>query len=325
MTKIGLVGCGGWGKNLARNLNEMGVLTHIVDPSPAAKIIAESMNVTVSNSLGEMFGNLDLDGVVISTPAETHFEVAMAAIKAGLHVYVEKPIALTTADAFRLSEFAESAGRILMVGHLLQYHPIYVTLRSLAENGRFGRLRHMISTRMNLGVLRNEENVMWSFSPHDISMVLGLAQSEAKKVRATGSTFLQADISDIVTVQIQFEHSATAEIRSSWVHPEKEQKLVLVGEHAMAVFDDRADWSNKLVITDYLVDRSMPRAVAARLQDEVISVAQGEPLRLEMQHFVDCIAGDQRPRTDAKEAIAVLSILQAAQISLDQQGIWIDV
>ena len=325
MTKIGLVGCGGWGKNLARNLNEIGVLAHIVDPSPAAKAIAESMQVSISNSLDELFGNSDLDGVVIATPAQTHVEVAMAAIEASLHVYVEKPIALTTADAFKLSEFAESAGRILMVGHLLQYHPVYLALRSLAEKGRFGQLRHMISTRMNLGVVRDEENVMWSFSPHDISMVLGLAQSDANRVRATGSTFLQAGISDVVTVQVEFEDSTTAEIRSSWVHPEKEQKLVLVGDHAMAVFDDRADWANKLVITDYQIDRSKQRPVVVRSHDEVVSVEQGEPLRLEMQHFVDCIANNERPRTDAKEAIAVLSVLQAAQNSLDRQGIWIDV
>ena len=212
-----------------------------------------------------------------------------------------------------------------MVGHLLQYHPVYLALRSLAEKGRFGQLRHMISTRMNLGVVRDEENVMWSFSPHDISMVLGLAQSDANRVRATGSTFLQAGISDVVTVQVEFEDSTTAEIRSSWVHPEKEQKLVLVGDHAMAVFDDRADWANKLVITDYQIDRSKQRPVVVRSHDEVVSVEQGEPLRLEMQHFVDCIANNERPRTDAKEAIAVLSVLQAAQNSLDRQGIWIDV
>ncbi len=325
MIKIGLVGCGGWGKNLARNLNEMGVLAHIVDPSPAAKAIAESMQMSISNSLDELFRNSEIDGVVVATPAETHADVAMAAIEAGLHVYVEKPIALTTADALKLSELADSAERILMVGHLLQYHPVYQTIKSLAENGRFGRLRHMISTRMNLGVVRSEENVMWSFSPHDISMVLGLAQSDAKRVRASGSTFLQTGIDDVVTVQVEFEDSTTAEIRSSWVHPEKEQKLVLVGDDAMAVFDDRADWSNKLVITDYQIDRTKPRPVAVRLHDDVVCVPQGEPLRLEMQHFVDCIVGNQRPRTDAREAIAVLSVLQAGQNSLDRQGIWINV
>lgn len=325
MTKIGLIGCGGWGKNLARNLFELGVLSAIADPSEFAVNLAKDLGVPHFASPEAIFAISDIEGIAIATPAETHVPLGLAALEAGKHIYVEKPIALSTDDARVLAEKAAAMGRVLMVGHLLQYHPVYRALAEATGNGRFGEVHHLISNRMNLGMVRNEENVMWSFSPHDVSMVLGLAGSAPKRVRAVGSSFLQPEIDDIVTMFVAFEGGQTAEIRSSWLHPEKEQKLTLVGSKAMAVFDDRAVWTDKLIVTDYTIDRSNPRPKAVRLKDESITVEQGEPLRNEMSHFVACVADNARPLTDANEAIAVLSVLQAAQISLDGQGDWIDV
>lgn len=323
--KIGLIGCGGWGKNLARNLHALGVLSVIVDPSDAAKAMAAELGVDHCDTSELVLDDRDIDAVVIATPAETHASLGIAALLAGKHVYVEKPIALSGEDALRLTDTAKSCGLTLMVGHLLQYHPIYVALVELVKNNRLGAVRHIISSRLNLGMVRNEENVMWSFSPHDVSMVLGLASSRPLRVRAVGSAFLQPGIDDVVTMHIAFKDGLVSEVRSSWCHPEKEQKLVVVGSSAMAVFDDTAEWDYKLKFTEYNIDRSAPRPRAVRGLEQTVAVSKGEPLRLEMQHFVDCITNGKHPRTDGKEAMRVLSILQASQKSLDGQGEWIDV
>ncbi|MFM6852635.1 MAG: Gfo/Idh/MocA family protein [Sphingopyxis sp.] len=321
---VALIGCGGWGKNLARNLHALGVLSQIVDPSPAAAAMAADFGVAHSDTPDAVFANAAIDAVVIATPAETHVPLGLAALSAGKHVYVEKPIALATADARTLADAADSTGLTLMVGHLLQYHPIYRALAALVGEGRLGTVRHIISSRMNLGMVRNEENVMWSFSPHDVSMVLGLAGAP-RRVRAVGSAFLQRGIEDVVTAHVDCANGVVAEIRSSWCHPEKEQKLIVVGDTAMAVFDDTAPWEQKLQITDFTIDRSAPRPKAVRGEVAAIAVPQGEPLRLEMQHFVDAVANGTRPLTDAREAVAVLAVLQAGQQSLESAGEWINV
>jgi UDP-2-acetamido-3-amino-2,3-dideoxy-glucuronate N-acetyltransferase len=322
---IALFGCGGWGKNLARDLHSLGVLSIIVDQTDAAKAMAAELGVAYLESPDLAFKNAGIDAVVIATPAETHASLGIAALLAGKHVYVEKPIALSSEDAKDLASTAVRCGLTLMVGHLLQYHPIYKALSELIKARRLGDVRHIISSRLNLGMVRNEENVMWSFSPHDVSMVLGLASTQAMRVRAVGSSFLQSGIDDLITIHIAFGDGLISEIRSSWCHPEKVQKLIVIGTAAMAVFDDTAAWDDKLKITDYAVDRSAPRPRAIRGLVQTIAVPSGEPLKLEMQHFIDCVISGTSPVTDAREAIAVLSILQAAQKSLDGQGEWFNV
>jgi UDP-2-acetamido-3-amino-2,3-dideoxy-glucuronate N-acetyltransferase len=323
--RIALLGCGGWGKNLARNLHELGALSVIADPSDMAKAIAAELGVNHSESSELVINSREIDAVVIATPAETHAPLGIAALLAGKHVYVEKPIALSGGDAIKLSDTAKTCGLTLMVGHLLQYHPIYVALAQLVKDGDLGVVHHIISSRLNLGMVRNEENVMWSFSPHDVSMVLGLAPARPLRVRAVGSAFLQPDIDDVITMHIAFEDGLVSEVRSSWCNPEKVQKLVVVGSSAMAVFDDTAEWADKLKLTEYSIDRSASRPRAIRGLVQTLAVPKGEPLRLEMQHFIDCVTNGTHPRTDGKEAIGVLSILQAAQSSLDSQGEWVDV
>jgi UDP-2-acetamido-3-amino-2,3-dideoxy-glucuronate N-acetyltransferase len=321
--KCALIGCGGWGKNLARNLHELGALSCIVDPAENAAQMASELGVGHRCDLDDLWASpsMDFDAVVIATPAATHVNVGRSAIAHGKHVYIEKPIALDVNEAEGLASWAEKHSRVLMVGHLLQYHPVYVALRDLAAGGALGSLRHITSTRLNLGMLRHEENVMWSFAPHDISMVLGLVGEEPETVTAIASTFLQRGIPDITTIHVGFPGGVKADIRSSWFSPEKEQKLTVVGDKAMAVFNDTLPWDQKLAVTDYGVEWSGMRPKAVRGEVRFIPVAIGEPLKLEMQHFLECISNSNVPRTNATEAIAVLRVLQAAQQALSAEDI----
>lgn len=323
-SKVALFGCGGWGKNLARNLAELGALKLIVDPSPAAATIAEGLGVAISSDIGDALSDPAIDGIVVATPAESHAELALAAYAAGKHVYLEKPIALSMEDAQSCADAAEAAGKVLMVGHLLQYHCGYHALQKVAAN-ELGRILHIDSERSNLGIIRNEENVMWSFSPHDISMVLGLAPAKAVRVCAVGSAFWQPDIADVVTLTVEFADGVKAEIRSSWASTTKTQRIRVTGERSIAVFDDMVGWSHKLEIIDYSIDRSQPRPKVTRGASRLVELDVGEPLKAEMQHFLDCMQSGARPRTDAAEAMAVLAVLQAGEASLKQQGVWIHV
>jgi UDP-2-acetamido-3-amino-2,3-dideoxy-glucuronate N-acetyltransferase len=325
VTKVALFGCGAWGRNLARNLAGLDALKLIVDPSDAAQLVGEQLGIPVVADVEQALTDPEIVGIVVATPASTHFAVAAAAIAAGKDVYVEKPIALSVDEGRQMAAMAKAAGRILMVGHLLHYHPVYRALADLVQAGRLGRVRHITSSRMNLGMLRHEENVLWSFSPHDMSMVLGLVDEAPQAVATIGSDFFQPGVADVTTAHLRFASGLTADIRASWFNPEKDQKLVVVGDRAMAVFNDTAPWPEKLVIHDYHIEHIGPRPKAVRGEAETISVPQGEPLKLEMQHFLDCIATRTTPRTDAEEAIMVLGVLQAAQGSLDRRGEWVDV
>ncbi len=322
MSNVTLLGCGGWGKNIARNMFQLGALKLVVDPSEEAAEFARQLGVAHALSVEEAIAQPDCDAVIIATPAATHFTLAMSAINAGKHTYIEKPISLSIAEGRKIEEAAKKAGVVVMVGHLLQYHPVYLALLDLAAKGRLGNVRHIKSSRLNLGMLRHEENVLWSFSPHDISMVLGLAGAAPEKVLAWGRDFFQPGIADVSALQLHFASGLTAEIRASWFHPEKEQKLVVIGDRAMAIFNDTADWDNKLQIVDFAINWQGSRPKAVRQETEIVGVPKGEPLRAEMQHFLDCIRTGTTPRTDAAEANGVLAVLEAAQNSMDQGGLW---
>jgi UDP-2-acetamido-3-amino-2,3-dideoxy-glucuronate N-acetyltransferase len=325
MVKVALIGCGGWGKNLARVLHDLGALGLIVDPADQARNLASTYGTRHSDSFNDALLDPDIGALVLATPAETHFELASRAMDAGKDVYVEKPIALSTEEGRRLEKQAATRGRILMVGHLLQYHPVYRKLKGQIDDGALGKLRHITSNRLNLGMLRSEENVMWSFAPHDVSMVLGITGIAPARVTCIGSSFFQPGIADITTLHMEFPDGVTADVRSSWFNPEKEQKLIVVGDAAMAVFSDTVPWDEKLQIQRFEIDGSgvRPRAIGEKHQK--VDVDFGEPLKLEMQHFLDCVADRQKPLTDAVEANGVLAVLQAAQSSLENGGVWTNV
>ncbi|MGB5987205.1 MAG: Gfo/Idh/MocA family oxidoreductase, partial [Desulfobacterales bacterium] len=253
------------------------------------------------------------------TPAETHFELAKQALQAGKHVYVEKPLVLEIQQAEELIQLADQNKRILMVGHLLQYHPIFQKLKALAHGGELGRMNYIYSNRLNLGKIRREENILWSFAPHDISMILALSGEEPESVTATCGYYLHQKIADVTTTHLEFPSGRKAHIFVSWLHPYKEQKLVVVGDRKMAVFDDTRPWDEKLLLYPHQISWKDDLPVPSKAEAEKIMVPQAEPLRLECEHFLDCIRTGKQPITDGWEGLRVLRILKASQRALDTE------
>jgi predicted dehydrogenase len=261
----------------------------------------------------------EVNAVVIATPAETHFHLATRALLAGKDVYVEKPLTLHCEEAEKLTTLAESRGQILMVGHLLEYHPAITKLSELIEQGELGRLEYVYSNRLNMGKVRREENALWSFAPHDISVILLLLKQMPIQVAATGGTYLQPNIADVTVSTMLFDRGVRAHLFVSWLHPYKEQKLVVVGEHRMAVFDDVRK-TEKLQIYDKKIDLVNGQFVAERPAAHTVEFAADEPLTLECQHFLHCIETRQTPKTDGRDGWRVLKVLEASQRSLTMNG-----
>lgn len=315
--KVAVIGVGHWGRNLVRNYHALGALAALTDTDhEVARTFGERFGVPAL-TLAEILGQPDIDGIVIATPAEGHAAIAREALAAGKHVFVEKPLALTLADADAVIAAATEAGRILMVGHLLQYHPAFVTLKQLVDAGRLGRLQYIYSNRLNLGRIRRAENVFWSFAPHDISMILALAGEMPAEVHATGACYLHKTVADVTTTHLGFENGINAHIFVSWLHPFKEQKLVVVGEAGMAVFDDGQPWEAKLVVYPHRINWANGVPTPDKAAAEPVPLAAAEPLQLECRHFLECIAIGQQPDTDGVEGRRVLEVLEAAQRSME--------
>jgi UDP-2-acetamido-3-amino-2,3-dideoxy-glucuronate N-acetyltransferase len=277
--------------------------------------------IEITLSLHEAFSRPDIQGVAIATPAETHFPIAREALLSGKHVFVEKPLVLVEEEGEELISIAEEKKLILMVGHLLQYHPVFIHLRGLARAGELGRINYIYSHRLNLGKIRREENILWSFAPHDISMILSLSGEEPESIMATGGNYLHKKIADVTTTHLEFPSGLKSHIFVSWLHPFKEQKLVVVGEKKMAVFDDTQPWKDKLLLYPHEIRWQNLMPVSAKAEAErVDSIPEEEPLRLECQHFLHCVSKNEFPRTDGREGLRVLRILNASQRSLDNNG-----
>jgi predicted dehydrogenase/carbonic anhydrase/acetyltransferase-like protein (isoleucine patch superfamily) len=313
--KISVIGCGYWGKNLVRNFSELGVLAAVCDVN-AELVESTATTYKVPGLMLDQVLKSDVDGVVIATPAAQHYELTKQALKAGKHVFVEKPLSLKVEEAKQLCELAAQVDRYLMVGHLLQYHPAFLELKRIVSNGNLGRLQYIYSNRLNLGKFRNEENILWSFAPHDISMILGLVGDLPETVYATGACHLNPRIHDVTTTHLSFKNGIQAHIFVSWLHPYKEQKLVVVGERGMAVFDDGQSWEEKLKLYPHQVNwiDGLPHPEKADVRCVPLEVA--EPLKLECSHFIECIRNHKKPRTDGLEGLSVLQVLDAAQQSL---------
>ena len=318
--RIAVAGCGYWGKNLVRNFAALDALAAVSDADEGVAGVMSGRYDAVPMGWDAVLKASDIDGVVIAAPAELHAKLVLEALDAGKHVFVEKPIALTVPDAERCIERAERGGLTLMVGHLLQYHPAFLALRKMVADGAFGRLQYLYSNRLNLGKIRREENILWSFAPHDVSMILALAGELPGSVDATGSCYMDQKIADVTTTNLTFANGINAHIFVSWLHPFKEQKLVLIGESGMAVFDDGLDWSRKLTLYPHKIEwpGGMPEAIKA--DGQPIPLESAEPLRLECAHFLDCIANGETPRTDGREALDVLRVLAAAQRSMNERA-----
>lgn len=313
---IAVIGCGYWGKNLVRNMAELGVLAAVADAyAPNAEAQSKLHKVPVK-SVDEVATDASITGVVIAAPAAQHAPLATQMLNAGKHVFIEKPIALTVSDAEALEKLGAEKQRVVMVGHLLHYHPAYMKLKEMVAGGELGAVQYVYSNRLNLGKFRTEENALWSFAPHDISMVLGLFGEAPVSVSAQGMTTLTPGIPDTVTTQFTFASGAKGHVFVSWLHPFKEQKLVVVGDKAMAVFDDSLPLEQKLALYKHGVawNGSVPSPVKA--DAEYVALTASEPLKNECQHFLEAMAGKTKTRTDAAEGIRVLKVLEAAEISM---------
>ncbi|MBU1419937.1 MAG: Gfo/Idh/MocA family oxidoreductase [Proteobacteria bacterium] len=318
---IAVIGTGYWGKNLVRNFNNLDALHTICDTNTETlkTFVQQYPLVRGVSSFGEILTSKEIQGVAISTPAETHFELAREALLAGKDVYIEKPLCLSEQDGRELNKFAEQNKRVLMVGHLLWYHPVVLELKKMIHAGELGRIQYIYSNRLNLGKLRREENVLWSFAPHDISVILGLLEEMPEFVQAQGGNYLHQQIADTTVTLLDFPSGVKAHIFVSWLHPFKEQKLVVVGEKGMAVFDDTAPWSGKLMVYPHSVEWNDNIPVANRAEGRSVTVIEEEPLRAECNHFLQCIENRQRPRTDGEEGLRVLKILNRCQEALEKR------
>jgi predicted dehydrogenase len=326
---VAIVGVGGWGQSLLRVIAALpgAHVRHVVDARPEALARAESVarDAALSREVDGAFADSSVAAVVIATPAASHAPLVRAAIASGKHVFVEKPLCVSAAEGRALAAQAEAASRILMVGHLLLYHPAIVMLKRMIDAGELGALCYLYGTRVNLGIVRSEENAWWSLAPHDISVMLHLVGSSPLSVAARGGSYLGKGVEDVVFATLRFDSGVLGHIHASWLDPNKVRKLTVVGKRRMASFDDTHP-SEKLRIYDKGADApehfdSFAEIVALRHGDIVIPrVDNTEPLRIELRHFLDCVKTGSQPTTGAADAIAVLEVLEAGERSLEMDG-----
>lgn len=318
--QVAVIGCGYWGKNLVRNFSELGALAAVCDAHPAlGQEMAQRYDVPVL-SLEALLKNSEIQGIVIAAPAVQHASLAQQALQAGKAVFVEKPLALKVEEAQQLCVLAQEQKQVLMVGHLLQYHPAFLELQKIVRKGELGKLLYLYSHRLNLGKFRNEENILWSFAPHDLSMILSLANGLPETVYSTGSCHLNPRIYDITMTHLNFKSGIQAHIFVSWLHPFKEQKLVVVADRGMAVFDDGLPWGEKLILYPHPVNWVDGVPQPSKGEGVPVPLEVAEPLKLECQHFIECMKHQAQPRTDGFEGMRVLQILDAAEQSLHTGG-----
>lgn len=312
---IAVVGCGHWGKNLVRNFAELGALAALCDPNEKlAENYAQQYSVLFL-SFAAILADPAIEGIVLAVPAPLHASMAIEAMNAGKHVYVEKPLALNIVEAESMIAVARKCGVQLMVGHLLQYHPVFMAVRELVMSRELGSLNYVYSNRLSFGKVRSEEDVIWSFAPHDISMILSLTGEGPDVVRVESSCILQPDIADTAILHMEFNSAVKAHISVSWLHPFKEQKLVVLGQRGMLVFDDTKPWSEKLALYRHIVTAMDGLPSLKKAEVEYLEVPRAEPLKNECQHFIDVVNENSEPLTDGVEGLSVLKVLSAASLS----------
>jgi len=326
--RIGQIGVGAWGRNLLRNFCGLPdaevVLACDMDPQVPVRLGPQYPKVRWTDDPQEVL-SADLDAVVIATPPSTHYALAKEALEAGKDVFVEKPMTLSVDEGEDLVRIAEDGGRVLMVGHLMEYHPGIIKLKEYINRGELGRIYYLYAARLNLGRVRREENALWSFAPHDISVALMLLGQDPLWVTAVGQSYLQEGIEDVAFLTLHFPDGVMAQVHVSWLDPHKVRKLTVVGSMKMAVFDD-TEPAEMLRIYDKGVDashdyRSYGEVFSIRWGDIVIPrVQMAEPLSLECAHFLECVRERKSPKSDGRDGLRVLRVLEACQRSLEQRG-----
>lgn len=328
MVTLGQVGLGYWGPNLLRNFNGLAQARVKaccdLDEAALRRVGGQYPGMTITTDYGELLSDPEIEAVIVTAPTPAHYELAKAALLTGRHVFVEKPIVLAVSEAEDLAALAEARGRVLMVGHLLMYHPAVARLKQMVDGGELGEVYYLYASRLNLGQVRRSENAMWSLAPHDISVALHLLGEEPEAVAAQGLTYLQPGIPDTVFLTLRFASGRAAHIHVSWLDPHKVRRITVVGSQKMAVFDD-VDSTEKLRIYDKGVQRpaydSYGDSLSLRFGDiSIPRIDMREPLRLECQHFIDCIVNGQTPLSDGRNGLQVLRVLDAGQRSLERGG-----
>lgn len=329
-TTLGITGLGYWGPNLLRNFSQLNncivKACCDLDQDNLRKTSAQYPGIETTDDYNSLLEDPEIQAIVIATSAVTHHRLVKQAILHGKHVFVEKPLTLDVGEAEELVQLSEQYGVKLMVGHLMEYHPAIERLKSAVENHELGDIYYLYSQRVNLGKIRRDENALWSFAPHDISIIMYLLGSEPDNVSARGQAYLQKDVEDVVFVYLSFPDKVMAQIQLSWLDPHKIRRTTIVGSRKMAVFDDMEPTENVRIYDKGVMNNpaygSFGEALSLRFGDiRIPYIKMVEPLKLECQHFIDCIQNDVQPRSDGLDGLRVVRVLQAAQESLDRGGV----
>jgi predicted dehydrogenase len=324
--QVGVLGLGYWGPNLARNFDRLpdSELRYVCDGSADARERAAPQfpGARVSAELDELLGDPALDAVVVATHVPAHAELAERVLAAGKHCFVEKPLAQSVAEAEQVAAAAAESGRVLMVGHLLEYHPGIEKLKQIADSGELGEIHYVYSNRLNLGKLRADENALWSLGAHDVAVVLRLAGEEPTQVQAFGESYMRTGIEDVVFGYLRFPSGLAAHLHLSWLDPHKERRFTVVGSKRMATFDDM-ELERKLTVYDKGFDQdfdSYGEYIARSGDAWSPRISNEEPLRIECRHFIDCVRAGSEPRSGAESGVRVVRVLEALQRSLEESS-----
>jgi UDP-2-acetamido-3-amino-2,3-dideoxy-glucuronate N-acetyltransferase len=311
--RIAIVGAGYWGKNLIRSFHQLGALHTICDTRPDALMAfqAQYPNTHLEASFQDLLANPDIDAVVLSTPSLTHYPLGKQVLEAGKHLYVEKPLATTLADAQALVHLAEHKERTLMVGHLLMYHPAINRIKQVMDSGQLGEVRYIQSDRLNYNHGRNDRNALWDLAPHDLSVLLYLMQGQLPEVRFASATqsHLRDEKHDMFQVSLQFSNGVMGHLQTSWVYPRKQVQLFIVGTEASLFLDDTLPMDKRLMLVSH--------DAQGQRQESPVDYLPMEPLRLECQHFINALKGEWRPQSDERNGLAVVDLLERIQNKVD--------
>ena len=302
---IVVLGCGYWGKNIIRNFYELDYLYGVADIDSSISNNFSELYKVKDFTIEEALNNDEIDAVAICTPAETHVKLALEAMKKGKDVFVEKPLALNIQDSKKLKKVSVEMKKKLMVGHLLQYHPAFEKVLNLIELGFIGNVKKILSERMSFGKVRKHEDVIWSFAPHDISMVLAITKELPTKVSCNGQKIISSNLFDSANINLFFS-DITAQIDVSWIHPVKRHCLTIIGENGMIVFDDTKEWQEKVFYQEYSLNKEN---VLIKSNHKYIEIEKEEPLKQECKYFIDLLNGKKESRTGPDEGIQVVSVL----------------
>lgn len=337
MTGVGVLGAGYWGPNLIRNFAELGALVAICDKDPKrrAKAAASFPAAAAYESYAEMLADPKVEAVAVATPVALHFEHARLALEAGKHVFVEKPLATSSKECLELIRLAESKRRVLMVGHTFLYNGAVRRVAEMLRAGEMGDLLYLYSQRLNLGIVRQDINVMWNLAPHDIAVANHLVGKDPSRVSARGFTYLQHGLPDVAFLTIEYPGGVACNIHVSWLDPQKVRRITFVGSKKMVVYDD-VSADAKLLVYDKGVDKVPPQpATSPGYADFHLQVRSGdllvprvefpEPLRVECNHFLECVRDGRAPLSDGWDGLRVVSILEAADRSIQLAGAPIDI